>query len=158
MFEPPRGLPRGVLIHFVSRVNKIRVQMWISDQCDNCHVIYRALLFDMIFTTAHTFCRPCSQNVPVLPADGPLGAETCSSVTVWIQWCWCVLVHQLDHYTKQFLKYQAAGMVHRDISHQLRKLCPLLKCPDQLWWPTSLLFNQHWDSLSGMQLWPRTSF
>jgi len=27
MFQPPRGHPQGVLIHFVSRVNKIGVQM-----------------------------------------------------------------------------------------------------------------------------------
>jgi len=27
MFQPSRGHPQGVLIHFVSRVNKMRVQM-----------------------------------------------------------------------------------------------------------------------------------
>ena len=26
IFQPPRGIPQGVLIHFVSKVNKLRVQ------------------------------------------------------------------------------------------------------------------------------------
>jgi hypothetical protein len=36
------------------------------------------LLFNLIFTSGHEFCRPYSLNVSVLPEDGPLRAATCS--------------------------------------------------------------------------------
>jgi len=50
----------------------------------NSHVRYTRLLFNLIFTSGHAFCWLCSQNVSLLPEDGPLKAETCRSVTVWI--------------------------------------------------------------------------
>jgi hypothetical protein len=56
---------------------------------DNCHVTntYNTLLFNLILTSGHVFCWPCSRNVSVLPEDGPLRAETCRTVTVWIKLC-----------------------------------------------------------------------
>jgi len=71
MFEPPRDLPQGVLIHFVSRVKKIRVQMEIPDQFDNCHVPYRAVLCNMMFRAGHvlTLLTKCI----IIPQRWPLG-------------------------------------------------------------------------------------
>jgi len=45
------------------------------------------LLFKLIFPLGHVFCWPGSRNVSVLPEDGPLRAETCSSISMWIKWC-----------------------------------------------------------------------
>ena len=59
---------------------------------DSCHVTYTALLFDLIFTSGHVFCWLGSRNIPAFPEDGPLRAETCSSVTVWTEWCYRILV------------------------------------------------------------------
>ena len=36
MFQPSRGLPQGILIHFVSAVNTIRVQMYGSQNIFTC--------------------------------------------------------------------------------------------------------------------------
>ena len=55
-----------------------------SYKFDNCHITNNMLLFNLIWTSGHVFCWPCSQNVLVLPDDGPLTAETCWSVKVWI--------------------------------------------------------------------------
>jgi len=55
-----------------------------SCKFDSCHITHNTLLFNLIWTPGHAFCWPCSRNVSVLPADGPLRAETCRSVIVWI--------------------------------------------------------------------------
>jgi hypothetical protein len=45
------------------------------------------LLFNLIFPLGHVFCWPESWNISVLSKDGPLGAETCTSISMWIKWC-----------------------------------------------------------------------
>jgi len=158
MFEPPRGLPRRALIHFVSRVNKTCVQMWKSDRCDNCHVTYGALLFNMIFTAGHAFCWPCSQNVPVLPADGPSGAETCSIVKVWMQWCWTCISASVGSLHKTVS--EASGSWNGLSGYFAAAARPVP--PSEMSRPAVVTnrpsINQHWGSLSGMQLWPCTPF
>jgi len=55
-----------------------------SCKFDNCHITYNMLLFNLIWTPGHVFCWSCSWNVSVLPDDGPLWAERCRGVTVWV--------------------------------------------------------------------------
>jgi len=45
-----------------------------------CYVTENTLVFNLMFTTGHVICWPCSRNVSVLPEDGHLSAETRISV------------------------------------------------------------------------------
>jgi len=81
-------------VNITLKSSVLRVTWQLSNcQTDNCHVIYSTLLFNLIFTSGHAFCSPCSHNVSALPEVGPLRAETCRNVTVWINGfkrCYCV--------------------------------------------------------------------
>jgi hypothetical protein len=49
---------------------------------DDLSVPYNTLLFNLLFTSGHVFCVPCSRNVSLLREGGHLRAEKYRGVTV----------------------------------------------------------------------------
>ena len=75
------------LVHICALMSLFYVAITLMHYVCYHHCIHTVTLFcNRIFTSGHAVCWLCSQNVSVLPQDGPLRPEKCSSVnTVWIQ-------------------------------------------------------------------------
>jgi len=86
MLQASRSNSQRVLVSLVRRVNKIRVHTCKYQTKDKqvicCLAVVKFLtfkdyitdntfLFNLIFTSGHVFCWPSSQNISVLPEDGP---------------------------------------------------------------------------------------